>query len=221
MAKKIFHKFIYDKKNKVILENYDIAYRNDPDTWKDQKYINSLVYSYAAGLISKNKKNKKKLLDIGCGYGDFVNSINKLPNCKGYGFDISKVAILKGKKRLGKNLNTFQGDIRNGIKKFNYKFDFITLNGALWYFLKDYKFVFKEINKICHKNSNIIFTLTFPDGDPIGKEIIKNENDFYNLIKKHFYIIDNFTWVQKINLFTKQRMKKKIVNALILCKIKN
>ena len=102
MKKKI-HKYVYDIKTKKIIGNFDRAYKEIKNLWHDQNDFNSLRCLITSGFIISKYRNKK-LLDIGCGYGDYVKFLNENNICKAEGIDISKYAISKGRKKKQKNL---------------------------------------------------------------------------------------------------------------------
>lgn len=219
-----YHKIIYDRKNRKILHNYDRAYREDKNTWSSQTKMETLPYSYLLGLvkskplINRFKKTKNNFLDIGCGFGDFVNYLTSNTKYDGFGFDISKFAISKGKKKFGKKIKIQSCDIREGMPNYKKKFDIIFMNGTLWYFLEDYKKIFKNLKTYMTKKSLITISLTMHK-DPIGKEIIANKEDFKRIVNKDFKIIGELSWAETSSLSGKKILNT-TPNHLFLCEKK-
>ena len=114
------------------------------------------------------KKEKVKILDIGCGPAEILDN---LKNVKYYGYDINPNYIEYAKKKY------FGAEYNFYCKKFSSKeisklpkFDFIILFGILHH-LKDTeaKFLLKLLKKVLKKNGTILTQ------DPI---IIENQNIF-------------------------------------------
>ena len=92
----------------------DVAKKYDERYWDGNRKYGYGGYKYIPGrwtgvakkLIKKFKlTNNSKILDIGCGKAYLLYEIKKiLPNCKVYGFDISKYAIAKAHSSIRKNL---------------------------------------------------------------------------------------------------------------------
>ena len=71
-------------------------------------------------------KNKKNVLDIGCGEGELLRNLKKKNNCNCYGIDFSQ-NLIKIARRKSKNINFYCIDM-NKIKdefKVKIKFDYI------------------------------------------------------------------------------------------------
>ena len=221
-----YHKLIYDKKKKIILHNYDQAYREDKNTWSSQDRMDMMPYSYLLGLLQsktimkrfKKTKTKNAFLDIGCGFGDFVDYLNYNTEYDGFGFDISKFAIAKGKKKFGNKIKLQQCDIRNGIPYYKKKFNIIFMNGTLWYYLKECKKIFKDIKNHMAVKGILTISITMHK-NPIGKEIIANGKDFKKIVKKDFKIINELCWVESSYL-NGEIIQNTTPNHLLLCEKK-
>ena len=214
-----FHKHIYDLQKRKIIGDFDLAYNKYDNVWDTQRDLSELRFCYTVGFIHNliKRSKKYKILDIGCGYGDFVNIFKNFKNFDAYGIDISGEAIKKGKLVYGKKLKTFKVDINKEKKSFNFKFDFITIFGVHWFILNNYRKTIKNIKNLSKKHTLFFITLNVPK-NPIGKKIIKNYSDFYCLIKKDFKIIKCFkiSNIYKTNDINKSNSH----NIFMLCKLK-
>ncbi len=105
--------------------------------------------------------NNKKILDIGCGTGEFLKNYHDLKN-QCLGIDIQQ--NFKFKNKIGFTLKNT--DIKNFINNNKKKFDIIFIFEFLEHLnLSDRKFLFKNLFKILNKDS-LIFIST------INKNII-------------------------------------------------
>ena len=78
------------------------------------------------GIFLSIIKNKKNVLDIGCGEGELLRNLKKKNKCNCYGIDFSQ-KLIKLAKRKSKNINYYCIDM-NKIKddfKVKIKFDYI------------------------------------------------------------------------------------------------
>ncbi|MGL5822972.1 MAG: class I SAM-dependent methyltransferase, partial [Sarcina sp.] len=69
---------------------------------------------YQSVLNNMNIKNGAKILDIGFGNGQLLNTISKKQNIQCYGLEYSK-DMLKRAKNMFKNLNLMEGSITENI----------------------------------------------------------------------------------------------------------
>lgn len=85
---------------------YDELYESDPDPWGHQKkkthqqIDRALMYrslSLLASDASSDLDNKKLLVEIGCGFGQNINSLEKL-GFDVIGADVSNLALIKGRE---------------------------------------------------------------------------------------------------------------------------
>ncbi len=79
--------------------------------------------------IGRQLNQQSRILDVGCGSGDFLNEIRKKHNCEIYGLDMSDTAVQSAKKFY--NIDVFKGNIFEAPWPENY-FDIITA----WHYLE-------------------------------------------------------------------------------------
>ena len=110
-----------------------------------KKITNSNIYDYL---------NNKKILDIGCGTGEFLKNYHDLKN-QCLGIDIQQ--NFKFKNKIGFTLKNT--DIKNFINNNKKKFDIIFIFEFLEHLnLSDRKFLFKNLFKLLNKNSLIFIS---------------------------------------------------------------
>ena len=110
-----------------------------------KKITNSNIYDYL---------NNKKILDIGCGTGEFLKNYHDLKN-QCLGIDIQQ--NFKFKNKIGFNLKNT--DIKNFIKNNKKKFDIIFIFEFLEHLnFSDREFLFKNLFKLLNRNSLIFIS---------------------------------------------------------------
>ena len=168
---------------------------NNPLVYKMVQKIMSGT-SFRANIIKKNiKKKNLKILDIGCGPAEVLET---LPQCEYYGFDIDRRSINYAKKKYNKKKYHFF------CKKFNNReiknlptFDYVIFFGILHHLSnKEIHNLIKLCKKKMKKKSKLL------TGDPvliksqnfIARNLILNDrgknvrgsNEYLKLLKTHF-----------------------------------
>ena len=157
-------------------------------------YINKSVkikeYFKIIGNYIFNKTSKSlKLLDAGCGSGDFLWYMSKNKNIDGYGVDFSNKFISLAKKKIPKF--TFKvKDIRKKISQ--NKFDICTCLGTLSAFDDPFKIVTSLINITKRGGEIILFDLI-------------NENNVNVIVRYQNYFDNDNKWLTAFNTFSKQK----------------
>lgn len=151
--------------------------------------------SFRANIVKRFvKKKNSKVLDIGCGPAEILNS---LPKVDYYGFDINPSYIKHAKEKYKSRGKFF-------CRKFTYKdlkklpkFDYILLLGILHHLNdKEIKSLMVLIKKTLKNNGSIITEdpIFIKSQNPIAKFLIKmdrgnnvrKKEDYLNIIKKYF-----------------------------------
>ena len=123
-------------------------------------------------LIKINSIKANNILEIGCFNGSRLNQYSKLCNSKkSYGVDLSKKAILDGKRRY-KDLKLFNISSIE-IDKIKLNFDFIVCGFFLYHL--DRELIFKQFDLIHNKLSKNGLLLIW-DFDPLFKHSNKDFN---------------------------------------------
>lgn len=217
---KQYHEYVYDLQNRKIKGDFEGAYRNCIDVWPTQHNMSAPHFSYIRGLLLKNHEennNDLTILDIGCGYGVFVNDLTNLNIGKVIGYDISPSAISKGKMRFGSKVDLRVGTYSD-IDLESKSCDVILLLGVLWFLLNDLDSFFSKIDNLLSDSGVFIISLNVPE-NPIGKEIIGTYDDLVKMASKNFEIIDAFNWYQKAAI-ENNNISLKFSDMLLTCKKK-
>lgn len=116
--------------------------------WRNK---NRYYYSYIENHISFIVPQGKKVLEIGCGTGEFLI---RLKPSKGLGIDISEKMIeMAQSKNTGKEIEFRAGEI-DGVDEI---FDYIIISDLIGY-LPDIEEFFRKLEKVTHSGSRIIIT---------------------------------------------------------------
>ena len=143
-------------KKEIITKYFDYISQDYPK-WHDK---NKYYYDNIKGLVKNHVDPSCKILEIGCGTGEILNSCNPK---QGVGIDISPEMIKIAKERHPEH--TF---ICSSIEDFqcDHTFDFIILTDVLVY-VYDILEVFNAIHRISHPGTKIIVTTLNPWWEPI------------------------------------------------------
>lgn len=168
------------KKQRLVLKNF---FENNVHLWNnyyDKSEGNPYKHNLKVlKLILKNYKNKKLLLDVGCGTGIPLLEFLKLGFvAKGFDFTDSSIKISQDYlKKHGYDTNlVFKADIEDRSTLPSEKFDIITSVGVFPHITDDKK-VLQNMKKLLNKN---------------GLVLLQFKNDLFNLFTLNAYSKDFF-----------------------------
>lgn len=129
--------------------------------WNSSEEDQSFPYlSKSINKIFKNLKNKKKLLDIGCGNGSLTKVMASNFN-KTFAIDSSVSAIFFAKKKKNNNIIFKKGSLKVYKKYFkNKNFDTITAIEVIEHVYSPETFI-NEIKYIMNKKTNLIISTPY------------------------------------------------------------
>ena len=173
-------------------------------------------------------KNKKNVLDIGCGDGELLRNLKKKNKCNCYGIDFSQNLIREAKKR-SKNINYYCIDMNKIKKEFKVKkkFDYIITKRSIqnltsW---NDQKKFINQLKFFSSPKTKILLMESSNDG---LKKInaMRSKLKLKKIIKPwhNLYLEDsklrktNFSGVKLINikeLFSTYYFTSRVLNAAI------
>tara|TARA_B100001057_G_scaffold486843_1_gene568628 strand:+ start:265 stop:879 length:615 start_codon:yes stop_codon:yes gene_type:complete len=157
--------------------------------------------SFRANIVRKNiKKKNSKILDIGCGPAEILESI---PRCEYYGYDIDSRSIRYAKKKyIKQNYHFFNKKFsKKEVKKLP-KFDYIIFFGILHHLdKKEIHTILKLCKKKMKKNCKLLSEdpVLVNDQNIIAKYLIMNDRgknvrtkkEYINILSKHFKIVQS------------------------------
>lgn len=179
----------YTIKRGEFIGKFEDLYKGCEDPWnllllnKQNYKIDYKIVIYLA-LKASNliKKKNIKTIEIGCGYPQISNELQKL-KFNSYGTDISTTVINKSKKKYKKlRNNLFVSNFNNFhiYKKINP--DIFIMSNITWYVLPQLKVFLKYLKKN-HKNKYLIHSLSvYGKKQKYGNKFFKNSDG----IKKFF-----------------------------------
>ena len=194
------------------MKNLDLVKKKEADRYffRNRNSISNLTDKKILDLIKINSIKANNILEIGCANGNKLNQYSKLCNSKkSYGVDLSKRAIIDGKRRY-KNLKLLNISSIE-IDKIKVNFDFIICGFFLYHL--DRELIFKQFDLIYRKLSKNGLLLIW-DFDPLFKHSNKDLNTQKLTSFKMSYdifLIESglFELVYKQKYVTSTRNKKK------------
>lgn len=149
------------KKTKVQTHFDEVAERYD--YYKEK---NAFYYQNLKKLLKAKIPKQKKVLEVGCGTGDLLASLNPKT---GYGFDISSVMVkIASRKHKQKNLwfSTAWPNPKNIFTPPGGKWDYIFMSDVIEH-LENPTAVFLKIAERMDKRSHLIVTMANPIWEPV------------------------------------------------------
>jgi len=135
-----------------IIDYYNSEY------WKknrDYRKITREREKIAIKIINKIVKKNSKVLDTGCGEGNFMRRLIKIsPNADVRGIELSKDAVKEAKKS---RLNVTEGDLNNKIKFEKNFFDIIYCGEVIEHLYNPDAFL-EEVHRVLNKEGYLIVT---------------------------------------------------------------
>lgn len=158
-----FHRLIFKKSsNRYSVTKDEIVKKNTINTFNNQsaRYDKSFCgfnprKNYIR-IIEKLDLSDEKLLDVGCGTGEILNSLGKIyPNAGLYGIDISPQMIeVANKKEYAKKIKYVCGDAEN-IPYPDNKFDVLLTSESFHHYPNPTK-ALKEFGRVLKTNGKLI-----------------------------------------------------------------
>ncbi|WP_280768336.1 class I SAM-dependent methyltransferase [Salipaludibacillus daqingensis] len=105
------------------------------------------------------KEKPTSIIDLGCGYGGYLNSIHtKFPKIELHGVEINTELAAKANENLGKDVTISEGDMMEYIKNFQGKVDMVMAHNFLYYFPEDKRMdLFRNISNVMKKDGIVTF----------------------------------------------------------------
>ena len=194
MTKKAKGEFIFqeDRDGKLqFVGDFDGLYASDIDPWEqsangDLNYKKYYDFSRARlAKAIKSIKNKKTVLEIGCGAGFVLNFLaDNLRASSLSGVDISTIAIEQARKNFPKH-NFMVGDI--GSSKFvaEQKYDLVIFNQILWYILENLETAVFNAHKLLRPGGHFLICNGYLKKQRYGVDIVDGFNGCQKFMAIH------------------------------------
>ena len=185
-------------------------------------FKNNIMNENISNLIKNNRIQANHILEIGCANGNNLNQYSKLCNTKkSYGVDLSRKAIINGKKKF---INLKLLNI-SSIEINKIKIDFDLIICGFFLYQLDRELIFKQFDLI-HKKLSNDGLLIIDDFDPLFKHTNKNHNN--RNVKSFKMSYDNFllesglfeiVYKYKYNIVSEKKFKSENASLTLFRKI--
>ena len=149
-------------------------------TYKDDKYdFRPAVSEYR--VVAQYITNGSKVLDLGCGQGNCLNTIAGMKECNLYGIDISPEGIKKAQVEVPE-ATLMVGDVTN--TKLEEQFDHIVCLQTMEH-LENPEDLVKEIDRLLKPGGAFFLTVPYLDHVPSSEHIREfDEKDLHSLFNQ-------------------------------------
>ena len=172
----------------VAIKHTTKEYFNDWAHSYDKSILQHLVFRASHKMFSNritnihNEKNDIKILDVGCGTGEFISNLGpQFKEAEFYGVDLSSDMIKIAKSKLERNgVSLKVGDVENLPYEDN-SFDIITCSHSFHHYPNKDKAA-REMHRVLKKGGRVMIVDGCRDV-PFGRVIF----DIVTLLEKHVY----------------------------------
>lgn len=190
---------VYD--NKTFSVAYDKMRKDDKG-----RNANDLVEIPNFRKLIPNVK-EKKILDLGCGYGENDKYCRDLGAKEILGIDISEHMIKIAEKNNTDENIKYKVMAMEDISKIKEKFD-IVISSLAFHYVKDYEKLIKDIYNLLNDNGILIFSIDHP---------LRIASKFEPWMKKNYTEI-NGKWFLLVSDYNREGIREKEWNGVIVKK---
>ena len=190
---------VYD--NKTFSVAYDKMRKDDKG-----RNANDLVEIPNFRKLIPNVK-EKKILDLGCGYGENDKYCRDLGAKEILGIDISEHMIKIAEKNNTDENIKYKVMAMEDISKIKEKFD-IVISSLAFHYVKDYEKLIKDIYKVLKDNGILIFSIDHP---------LRIASKFEPWMKKNYTEI-NGKWFLLVSDYNREGIREKEWNGVMVKK---
>lgn len=190
---------VYD--NKTFSVAYDKMRKDDKG-----RNANDLVEIPNFRKLIPNVK-EKKILDLGCGYGENDKYCRDLGAKEILGIDISEHMIKIAEKNNADENIKYKVMAMEDISKIKEKFD-IVISSLAFHYVKDYEKLIKDIYNLLNDNGILIFSIDHP---------LRIASKFEPWMKKNYTEI-NGKWFLLVSDYNREGIREKEWNGVIVKK---
>ena len=190
---------VYD--NKTFSVAYDKMRKDDKG-----RNANDLVEIPNFRKLIPNVK-EKKILDLGCGYGENDKYCRDLGAKEILGIDISEHMIKIAEKNNADENIKYKVMAMEDISKIKEKFD-IVISSLAFHYVKDYEKLIKDIYNLLNDNGILIFSIDHP---------LRIASKFEPWMKKNYTEI-NGKWFLLVSDYNREGIREKEWNGVMVKK---
>lgn len=190
---------VYD--NKTFSVAYDKMRKDDKG-----RNANDLVEIPNFRKLIPNVK-EKKILDLGCGYGENDKYCRNLGAKEILGIDISEHMIKIAEKNNADENIKYKVMAMEDISKIKEKFD-IVISSLAFHYVKDYEKLIKDIYNLLNDNGILIFSIDHP---------LRIASKFEPWMKKNYTEI-NGKWFLLVSDYNREGIREKEWNGVMVKK---
>ncbi len=168
----------------------------------------------------------KRILELGCGFGENCEYFKKMGATYVLGTDISTNMINLAKERVHEDNIDFKVLAMEDLKDISEKFDLVVSSLAVHY-VEDFESLLRDIYDILNENGQFIFSQEHPIGTGTKLNEECHGNDFIKLGDKDYYLVSNYNengkrivdW-NNCEVIKYHRTFSYIINTIIKCNFK-
>ncbi len=135
--------------------------------------------------------NGKRVLDLGCGFGDLCSLAQNDGASKVVGIDISKNMIEMAKQRNDEGKIVFLNKPMEKINELNEKFDYV-LSSLAFHYVENFNKLINDIKNLLNVNGYLIFSQEHPIATSFTPPKNKNIDSKIDIENKRYYLISDY-----------------------------
>lgn len=177
--------------------DFEGMYRDIEDPWGCSQEAGALSKRLFLEILFE-KGTFRRILDIGCGKGDFTNALC-LRNGGGLvvGWDVAASAVEQAKTRFS-HLVFETRNILGPLAAGSPVFDLVVLSEVLWYILDDLDGVFGRIDALLSQGGVFGVHQYFPREQGFGRDVIDGLEGFAEFLEKRTILRVREKWLREV-----------------------
>ena len=181
-----YHPYVFDFDKGAVVAKFEEMYQEVDDPWHQDRTAWAVTkYDVLLTLMKKHIKGYPKILDVGCGKGEFTSRLAEMGQTTG--IDVSPTAIEKARNRYP-HIDFRVVDILSpNLKE---KFNVAVAVELFWYIIDNLDIGLQNTANLLDKDGLAFFLLYLSKEQKIGKNVVQSAEDFMNYVGKHFEVIE-------------------------------
>ena len=180
-----YHPYVFDFDKGTVVGKFEEMYQEVDDPWHQDRIAYTTKYDVLLTLIKKHIKGYPRILDVGCGKGEFTSRLAEMGQVTG--IDVSPTAIEKARERYP-NIDFRVIDIlKPSLKE---KFNVAVAVELFWYIIDKLETGLQNIANLLDMDGLAFLGLYLPKEQKIGKNMVQSAEDLITHVEKHFEVIE-------------------------------